>query len=151
MENSLKGLLLAAGILITCFVIGIGFYVSRQSKDTSYAASSSINKLQSEFQESDKTMYDNVDFPGSEVMNVVNKFQSDTFAIVVTTKSGTEYYIYSVSGTEGDYTLGAATSSSLTEAKKVTSASYINPTKLFTGKVLRSKNDAIIGIQFTQK
>ena len=34
MENSLKGLLLAAGTIITCIIISLGFYIAREAKDT---------------------------------------------------------------------------------------------------------------------
>ena len=30
MENSLKGLMLAAGIIITCIIISLGFYIARE-------------------------------------------------------------------------------------------------------------------------
>ena len=34
MENSLKGLMLAAGIIITCIIISLGFYIAREARDT---------------------------------------------------------------------------------------------------------------------
>ena len=34
MENSLKGLILAAGTIITCVVISLAFYISREAKPT---------------------------------------------------------------------------------------------------------------------
>jgi len=152
MDNSLKALILAAGTIITCIVIGLGFYISRQASDTAYAATANTNKLSSEFLESDKTMYDGLDIPGSEVLNVITKFKNETLSIVVTTKAGnTTYYNHSVSGSDGGYTLGGATSSNTQEAKKVMSESYINPTKQFLGTVLRDANDAIVGIMFVQK
>ena len=33
MENSLKGLMLAAGIIITCIIISFGFYMAREASD----------------------------------------------------------------------------------------------------------------------
>ena len=32
MENSLKGLMLAAGIIITCIIISLGFYIAREAR-----------------------------------------------------------------------------------------------------------------------
>ena len=152
MSNALKLLLLAAGTIVTCIVISVGFYIARQAKDTAYTASGNINNLTSEFLESDKTMYEGVAIPGSEVLNIITKYKTDTLSIVVTTKSGnTTYYNYSVSGAEGKYTLGGTTSSNIQEAKKVTSDTYINPTKQFSGTVLRDANDAIVGIMFAQQ
>lgn len=152
MDSSLKGLILAAGIIITCIVISLGFYISRQSKDTAYSGVDQINKLNAEFTESDKTMYEGISIAGSEVINVINKFKSEEISVVVTTKSNnTTYYGYSVSGTGGKYVLGSITSNSTQTAKKVSNACYIKPTAQFLGTILRDSNDAIIGIHFTQQ
>ena len=49
MENSLKGLLLAGGTVITCIIIGLGFYIAREARDTASAGSGQINRLNAEF------------------------------------------------------------------------------------------------------
>ena len=71
MENSLKGLILAAGTIITCVVISLGFYISREAKDTATNGANQINKLNSEFVESDKDIYDGTTVSGSEDLNVI--------------------------------------------------------------------------------
>ena len=45
MENSLKGLLLAAGTIITCIIISLGFYIAREAKDTAATGAGQINAL----------------------------------------------------------------------------------------------------------
>ncbi len=45
MENSLKGLLLAAGTIITCVIIGLGFYIAREARDTAANGAGQISKL----------------------------------------------------------------------------------------------------------
>ena len=58
MENSLKGLMLAAGIIITCIIISLGFYIAREARDTASEGTGQINQLQAEFTDASKTMYD---------------------------------------------------------------------------------------------
>ena len=48
MENSLKGLMLAAGIIITCIIISLGFYIAREARDTASEGTGQINQLQAE-------------------------------------------------------------------------------------------------------
>ena len=86
MENSLKGLLLAAGTIITCIVISLGFFIAREARDTAADGAGQISKLNAEFNESDKVMYDGLKVSGSEVINVINKFRNNTLAIKVVTK-----------------------------------------------------------------
>lgn len=152
MENSLKALLLAAGVIVTCIVIGLGFFIAREARDTASTSTGQISKLNAEFQESDKVMYDGMSVSGSEVINVINKFKNDTMGIIVTTKSGTTTnYIFNVSADGDHYKLGAVTSSNTKNAQKVESANYINPNAQFACVILRDANNAIIGMHFTQK
>lgn len=151
MENSLKGLLLAAGVIITCIVVGLGFYIAREARDTAANSTGQISKLNAEFTESDKTMYDGMNVSGSEVVNVVNKFKNDTMGIVVTTNAGsTTYYGYNLTGTVDESKLGSKSNSNVKDAQKITNENYINPNAQFSCTVLRDKNRAIVGLKFVQ-
>lgn len=152
MDNSLKGLLLAAGILITVFVVGWGFKIARDSEDMVQIGSDKINQMTNEIMNSDVTKYEGSEISGSEVINVINELATDKIAIVVTNKAETTVaYGYNVTGTDGDYVLGTESSASIANAKDTAHVNYINPTKKFTGKLLYNKNEAVIGIHFTQK
>ena len=151
MENSLKGLLLAAGVIITCIVIGLGFYIAREARDTAANSTGQISKLNAEFTESDKTMYDGMNVSGSEVVNVINKFKNDTMGIVVSTNAGaTTYYGYNISGGIDDSVLESKSNSNVKDAQKISNKNYINPNAQFSCNVLRDKNRAIVGLKFTQ-
>ena len=126
MENSLKGLILAAGTIITCVVISLAFYISREAKQTALNGAKEINRINTEFAESDKVVYDNTTVSGSEVMNVIKKTDGEKVGIYVKTK--------------GNYSLAAETSSD----------TYINPYADFKGSVIRDSNDTITGIKFVQ-
>ena len=145
MENSLKGLLLAAGTVITCIIIGLGFYIAREARDTASSGSGQINRLNAEFMESDKIMYDGIDVSGSEVVNVINKFKNDALCIQVDTKKGgIVSYIYT------DITLKTPSRQSVKTAQDLKSSYYINPNAMFQGTVLRDDNNVIVGLLFEQ-
>ncbi len=150
MDNSLKGLILAAGVIITIIVIGLGFYIAREARDTASNGAGQINKLNAEFNESDKVMYDGLEVSGSEVINVVNKFKNEEVGVIVATKKSTTNYIYSLSISNNVASLGSSISNSVKTAQDITSSTYINPNAQFEGEVLRDANNAIVGIRFTQ-
>ena len=149
MENSLKGLLLAAGTIITCIIIGLGFYIAREARDTAANGAGQISKLNAEFNESDKVIYDGLKVSGSEVVNVINKFKNDTLSIQVTTKKGIAFYNYTLNS-DGT-ALGSKGGASVKLAQDCTSSTYINPNEQFLGVVLRDVNNTIIGISFYQQ
>lgn len=149
MENSLKGLILAAGTIITCVVISLGFYLSKEAQATATTGTSQIGKINSEFAESDKNIYDGAKVSGNEVVNAVKKLAGQEVGIFVITKSTTTFYGY-----EFDINTGALRTASKTDISKAGSSSsstYINPYAMFQGEVVRNANNAITGIIFTQQ
>jgi hypothetical protein len=149
MDNSLKGLILAAGVIITCLVIGIGFYISREANATATSGVGQISKMNKDVSESDKSMYDGMDVSGSEVINIINKFKTDDISIKVKTKKSIIYYIKNLTNTDTE--LGSTSSASVKDAQTISSVYYINQQAQFTGEVLRDANDTIIGLSFSQQ
>ena len=142
MENSLKGLMLAAGIIITCIIISLGFYIAREARDTASEGTGQINQLQAEFTDASKTMYDGTEVSGSEVLNVIRKFSDETMGILVQTNN------YNFDVDKGE--LGKALDNSYKNAQDVASDKYINPTARFQGSIVKDVNGTIIGIVFAQ-
>lgn len=149
MENSLKGLMLAAGIIITCIIISLGFYIAREASDTASSGTGQINELQAEFADTSKTMYENTEVSGSEVINVIRKFSDETIGVKVQTKKNTSYYIYQFNDLDGS--LKQASSLDYKSAQSAASANYINPTGRFLGAVVRDANGTITGLSFVQQ
>ncbi len=148
MENSLKGLILAAGTIITCVVITLAFYISREAKQTASNGAQEINKLNTEFAESDKVIYDNAIVSGSEVVNAIRKMSGEKVGVAVETSASSKpvYYGYEFdisSGKLGEKGEGYVSSEEGSE-------SYINPYASFKGTVVRDSNDVITGIRFVQ-
>ena len=149
MENSLKGLMLAAGIIITCIIISLGFYIAREASDTASSGTGQINELQAEFADTSKTMYENTEVSGSEVINVIRKFSDEMIGVKVQTKKNTSYYIYQFNDTDGS--LKNASTLDYKSAQNATSANYINTTGRFLGAVIRDANGTITGLSFVQQ
>lgn len=151
MENSLKGLMLAAGVIITCIVVGLGFFISREARDTASNGAGQISKLNAEFNESDKVMYDGLEVSGSEVINVINKYKNEEVGVNVITKKSDKSYIYRIDSEKGEnYLKERILDSSVKEAQNILSDFYINPNAQFMGEVIRDSNNAIIGLRFIQ-
>jgi hypothetical protein len=136
MDNSLKGLILAAGVIITCLVVGLGFYLSREAKNTSNNGASQISSMNTEYQDVDKTMYDGLVISGREVSDLVKKAPSANF--VITVKTGRHQ-------AGKDYSAKAATLSD------INTDDYINPTAEFLGKITYDTNNVISGLTLTQQ
>lgn len=149
MENSLKGLMLAAGIIITCIIVSLGFYIAREAKETAQSGAGQLQKLQAEFDDSTKTIYDGAVISGSEVCNVLRKFQGEKMGILVTTKKSSTYYGYQFSSENGE--LGEAASGDYTKTRTEGNADYINPNGKFAGTLIRDANGTITGIVFKQQ
>lgn len=150
MENSLKGLILAAGTIITCVIIGLGFFIAREAKDTANAGAGQISRLNAEFSESDKVMYDGMQVSGSEVINVINRFKEEEIGIKVQNKKNIVTY-YNFTLGSGDKTLGGKSSNTVDAARNMKDEKYINPNGQFIGSVLRDENNTILGISFVQR
>ena len=148
MENSLKGLMLAAGTIITCVVISLGFLISREAKDTASNGANQINKLNAEFVDSDKDIYDGATVSGSEVLNAIKKFHGEEIGVLVKTNKSETFYGYSFDEDTGE--IGAKSDKTYTIATETSNKAYINPYVNFKGTVIRDKNDVITGIIFKQ-
>ncbi|MDE6209534.1 MAG: hypothetical protein K2M73_07675 [Lachnospiraceae bacterium] len=148
MENSLKGLILAAGTIITCVVISLGFFISREAKDTAANGANQINRLNAEFLESDKTIYDGATVSGSEVINVIKRFADEKLSIYVKTNKSSTFYGYMLNMENGNIT--GESNNSISIAYNEENSAYINPYANFKGMLIRDENNVITGISFTQ-
>jgi hypothetical protein len=149
MSNALKGLILAAGVIITCVVIGLGFYISREANAAATSGIGQISRMNKEFSEQDKMMYDGLDVTGSEVINAINKYKNENIAVKVETKKSIIYYNWKLNA--DDTKLDVASDESVKNAQKITHSNYINQKAQFTGSIIRDTNDTIIGISFKQQ
>ncbi len=144
MDNSLKGLILSAGVVITCIVVGLGFYISREAKNTSNNGISQITAINSEFMDVDKTMYDGTKVSGREVAKVIQKYESELTSETITIVVYTGKMPATGTGIIFDKTNTAI-------ATDVTSEKYINPDASFLGAFITDDNGVVTKLTFTQQ
>lgn len=92
MSNGLKGLTLAAGVIITCMVISIGFFIAGQAKDIAAQGSEQIGYYAQEMANSGISFYDGLSVSGGEVERVIKHYYQKT-GIWVKQKNGTVSFI----------------------------------------------------------
>lgn len=153
MENSLKAILIGAGVVITLIVVSIGFLLMRSGQSTAQNAISKLDQMNAEMSESQYTMYEGVENRGSEVVNVLNKFKDEYIGIQVKTKklpSGT-WYIHTVTVTSNVGSVGAKSTNQISNTMDEASTEYINPNGKFLGELVRDENGTVVAMVFTQK
>ncbi|MDF2589601.1 MAG: hypothetical protein K0S41_3442 [Anaerocolumna sp.] len=139
MDNSLKGLILAAGVIITCLVIGLGFFISREAKNTSNNGAGQISSMNTEYQDMDLVIYDGLLVSGKEVQELIKKTD-------YTTTTGLQILVKT-----GLNTTGKSYSATPTSFPARGNNDYINPTAQFSGLIERDANNIISKITFTQQ
>lgn len=143
MESALKGLMLAAGVVLTCIVIGLGFYLAREAKATAAASQDELSSYQQQIRENSLTKYDGLTVSGSDVVNFTKRQLSkyevdsdDAISIQIITRSHSEVY------NSNQY---------LRELREFTNDRYVDPATFFLCQVSRDENDTICKIIFEQE
>lgn len=153
MENSLKAILIGAGVVITLIVVSIGFLLMRSGQSTAQNAISKLNQMNAEMSESQYTMYEGVENRGSEVVNVLKKFKDEYIGIQVKTNkipSGT-WYIHTVTISNNVGSIGTKSTNLISNTMDETKTEYINPNGKFLGELVRDENGTVVAMIFTQK
>jgi maltose-binding protein MalE len=153
MENSLKAILIGAGVVITLIVVSIGFLLMRSGQSTAQNAIGKLDQINAEMSESQYTMYDGIENRGSEVVNVLNKFKDEYIGIQVKTKkipSGT-WYIREVTISSNVGTIGAVSTNTISDTMNEAHPQYVNPNGKFLGSLVRDQNGTVVALIFTQQ
>ena len=151
MNNGLKALLIAAGIIITCIVAGLAFQNTREGKAQASSAFAQFNTTMSEYQDLGKSMYDGLLVSGAEVRRLIeNCITSKEYVqIWVVTGDGAEKgYVYETFDTESKK-LAKETKELPPEDKG--SEGYINSRAIFQGSIVKDENGVIVQICFEQQ
>lgn len=151
MNNGLKALLIAAGIIITCIVAGLAFQNTREGKAQASSAFAQFNTTMSEYQDLGKSMYDGLLVSGAEVRRLIeNSINTKEYLqIKVITGDGTEKgYVYENFDTE---TLKLSKESKAVPSEDKGSNGYINSKAVFLGSIIKDKNGMIVQILFEQQ
>lgn len=140
-SNVIKLLILAAGIVLTCILIAIGFYLGRSGKSYVNSGTNQYAKMMSDYDNLDITMYDGLEVPGKELKLFIESFQDASVQIKVYTTQN----LLNPTLTPKTY----ISTDNVVITDKL-SANYINPSSTFVGKVSRNENGIVYLIEFTQ-
>jgi hypothetical protein len=155
MENSLKMLMIGAAVVITLAVITSGFFILRQGQGILKNSAEKISVISTDIEETEFTMYEDQEVSGSEVVNVVRKYDDERMGVFVRTgkDSSGEWYINNISGISSNDYIGEITTGGENVSKMIDESNneYVNPNGKFLGKVIRNENDSIIGLYFVQQ
>lgn len=155
MENSLKAVLIGAGVVITLIVVSIGFMLMRSGQNTALATIGKLDQLNVDMTESQYTMYDGLEVSGSEVVNIIRKFENEYIGVKVITKKDPSGKCYiknvTVDSTNNVGKIGKGKAKPVSEAIDETKTNYVNPNGVFKGKLYRDENATIVGLVFTQQ
>lgn len=152
MENGVKALIIGASVVIVLVIISIGFLIMRSGQDTAKLGLSKIEQVNGDIKDSDVKMYDKMTISGSEVVNLISKYQKGAFGIkVITGKDTTGTWYIKTVDEGGSNALGSDSSADMSNTMVETSDKYVNPNGKFLGKVLRDKNGVVTGVTFVQQ
>ena len=101
MSNSLKGLMLAAGVIITCMVISIGFFIAREAKDIASQGVEQMGFYVEDMANGGIDFYDGMVVSGSEVERTMKRLYTRT-GILVRQKNGSTAYVDSTASDIGE-------------------------------------------------
>lgn len=152
MENSLKAILIGAGVVITLIVVSIGFLLMRSGQNTAQTAIGKLGQISGEMSESQYTMYDGMEIRGSEVVNVLRKFKDEYIGISIETKKGgTDWYIHEADIDNSVVNGLTEVSKPISDTMNEKSDDYVNPNGVFIGSIARDENGRIAALMFEQK
>lgn len=128
MDNSLKMLVMSAGIFITCIVISFSLLLMNKGLEIGNIFISEANEKERLYAEERFTRFDGELLCGAEIINIIKRY-SNEIKIIVKNRSGIiEFNGYNISA--------------ITE---------IEPFDDYIGRVLRNKNNRIISLKFEIK
>lgn len=151
MNNGLKALLIAAGIIITCIVAGLAFQNTREGKAQASSAFAQFNTTMSEYQDLGKSMYDGLLVSGAEVRRLIEN--------CITSKEYVQIWVVTGDGVEKGYVYENFDKDSKKLSKETKelpaddkgSDGYINTRAVFLGSIVKDSNGVIVQIGFEQQ
>lgn len=143
MDSALKGLLLAAGVLLTCMILGLGFYIAREAQATAGVSANRLHDYRVELEEGDLLRYDGLTVSGNEVVNMIKRLVSkykegEDAPVRVRVALGSAEWVY-------------RNKTGISELRNKNSSRFISPQKEYNTTIKRDENDVIIELIFRQQ
>lgn len=147
-DDGISAIKIAVAILVMIGVISLVLIIYYFGRNTANESLESANKIASDLADADKKVYDGANVAGTEVLNAINRFSDEDFGIKVVTKKNSGTWYNKTVSASGEL---SSASGSLASAKNISSNTYINPSGLFTGELIKDENKVVVGVIFTQK
>lgn len=137
-------MLLAAAVVITMVLIGLGIAQLAKAKNVNSAITDSTNDMVVDLRNNEVAQYDGLTISGADVINFFKK----NFGTTATPKC--EYTITISNGTATTvYPSGSLTYKSLSNTGSA--STYVRPTDKYTCEVSYNTNEVLKDIKFTKK
>lgn len=139
MDTFLKILAIIGGLALVIGLICFCYTIFNDSKSTGNDSMDQMHNVTRDFQDSDKTTYNNLPVSGAEVTRAITKYGDElgtSFTITVKTLANPT---------------GTAYSAKPTSFPEKGNSDYINPSGKFVGSITYNSNKAVSGIVFTQQ
>lgn len=138
MDNALKGLVLAAGVVLTCMILGLGFYIAREAKATASVSANRLTQYRAQLEEGSLLNYDGLTVSGNEVVNLTKRLvgsysEGKEAPIIVTIRTKKSSWIY-------------RNRTNTSKLRDSTSERYIPPQSEFVVHIGQDDNDVIISV-----
>ena len=153
-------ILTVAGIIAAMVVIGFGYMFLSTQQTTGQEGNKKVAEVNTAINDNKYDQYDAKLLRGSDVLAAIEYFSNDDISVAVNNGTKTSQYIRNYNSTTEKYEpfTGEATTVPKTEdeakriaqAKNKSSNAYINPSDLYSGKVIRSSStNEIMQIEFS--
>ncbi len=141
-EIAVRGLLLAAAVIITLVIVALAFNQFEQAKGLSGVVSEQLSETTMNLKDANIKQYSETDMTGAEVRNFFKKYigtastQTGDFTVTITNSGGSASY------TDG---------SGYANIEDSNSSGYVKPTSMYRCVVVINGNGVITEVTFTQK
>lgn len=158
MDNAQKAIMIGVGLFITIIIIAAVMLITGIGQDLLNQGTEKAGSVSSQLSQQETAMYDNTTITGAQVLSAVKKYYNDnTLAVYVklNTTGGSAWTTPTTYGSAGATNITAAKTTAAKTAIPMgnfTTAgnpNYIPTTSNFKAELMR-KNDAVVGILFTQ-
>lgn len=147
-----KVIFIVAGVVLAVTLVFFVYTNFMKGRDSAQGVIEQNDKMVNDLVNDRVLRYDGATVTGSEVINLITSYRSQSFGIIVTIGSTHTNYCMSISGSDASgWTLGSNPGAgTLENARDISKTNeYINPTSNFKGAVLYDTNGNPVGLHFT--
>lgn len=149
MNHGLKLLLMAAGAIVTCVVVVVGFQLTKSGKSDTVKAKEQYTSITNTYDDVQLVAYDDLTITGVEVVNFMKTYD----VLLCSEKYDFMVYVKTIENPEG-VTYDATYKDKLNKHTSVEFSmekEYINPVGKFKCSIGRNENKVIKSVTFVQQ